>query len=254
MRSASTRDYHKIHPVVAGGSPPADQSSRGKSKPCHDEQLPVTAPLPYAPAPLPPPPGRRRSPCCRCVCWTLLVLVVLVIALGATAGILYLVFKPKIPDFHVDRLTATRFDVNATSMAVTDAFEVDVTATNPNRRIGVYYDGGEVAASFNGTELCRGPFPTMYQGHRTTVRPRVTLRGETSLDSAVAAQLVRQQQAGFVPLAVRARVPIRIKFGAVKLWKMTGKANCHLVVDSLQPGTRLRIRSNSCSFKLKLKD
>jgi hypothetical protein len=246
------RDYHKIHPVVAGGSPP-DESSRGK-KPSHDDQqLPITAPPPYAPAPLPPPPSRkRRSRCCRCVCWTLLVVVLLVVALGATAGILYLVFRPKIPKFHVDRLTATRFDVNATSNAVTDAFDVDVTATNPNRRIGIYYDGGEVAASFNGTELCRGPFPTLYQGHRTTVRPRITLQGETRLDSEVAAQLIRQQQAGFVPLAVRARVPIRIKFGAVRLWKMTGKASCNLVVDSLQAGTRLRIRSNSCSFKLKL--
>lgn len=244
-------DYHRIHPVAGGSPPPPDQSSRGK-KPSHDDQLPVTAPPPYAPAPLPPPRRKRRSRCCRCVCWTLLIILALVVALGATAGILYLVFRPKIPNFHVDRLTVTRFDVNSTSMTVNGAFDVDVTATNPNRRIGIYYDGGEVTASFNGTELCRGPFPTMYQGHRTTVNPRVTLTGETRLDSDVVAQLARQQQAGFVPLTVRARVPIRIKFGAIKLWKMTGKANCNLVVDSLQAGTKLRIRSNSCSFKLKV--
>jgi hypothetical protein len=246
-------DYHRIHPVPGGSPPPPDQSSRGK-KPGHDDQqLPITAPSPYAPAPLPPPRRRKRhGRCCRCVCWTLLVVLALVVALGATAGILYLVFRPKIPNFRVDRLTVTRFDVNATSMTVNDAFDVDVIATNPNRRIGIYYDGGEVTASFNGTVLCSGPFPTLYQGHRTTVNPRVTLAGETRLDSAVAAQLLQQRQAGFVPLTVRARVPIRIKFGAVKLWKMTGKANCNLMVDSLQAGTQLRIRSNSCSFKLKV--
>ncbi|KAL6651792.1 hypothetical protein ACP70R_010717 [Stipagrostis hirtigluma subsp. patula] len=250
-------DYHRIHPVTVGSPPPPsappDQAS-GKKSGRHDEQqLPVTAPAPYAPAPLPPPRrSRRRSRCCRCVCWTLLAVAVLAVALGATAGILYLVFRPKIPNFHVDRLTVTRFDVNTTSMTVSDAFDVDVTATNPNRRIGIYYDGGEVTASFNGTELCSGAFPAMYQGHRTTVRPRISLAGETRLDSAVAGQLVQQQQAGFVPLTVRARVPIRIKFGAIKLWKMTGKANCNLVVDSLQAGTQLRIRSNSCSFKLKI--
>ena len=186
------------------------------------------------------------------MCCTLLVVILLVVALGATAGILYLVFRPKIPSFHVDRLTVTRFDVNTTSMTVTDAFDVEVTADNPNRRIGIYYDGGEVTASFNGTELCRGAFPTLYQGHRTTVHPRISLAGETRLDSAVARQLMQQQQAGFVPLTVRARVPIRIKFGAIKLWKMTGKANCNLVVDSLQARTQLRIRSNNCSFKLKI--
>jgi hypothetical protein len=51
---------------------------------------------------------------------------------------------------------------------------------------------------------------------------------------------------------VRARVPIRIKFGAVRLWTMTGKANCNLVVDNIQAGTQLSIRSNSCTFKLKI--
>jgi hypothetical protein len=251
-------DYHRIHPVTVGSPPPPPpppsappEQARGK-KPSHDQlqlQLPVTAP-----APLPPPPRRRRhSRCCRCVCRTLLAVLALVVALGATAGVLYLVFRPKIPNFRVDRLTVTRFDVNTTTMTVTDAFDVDVTATNPNKRIGIYYGGGgEVTASFNGTQLCRGGFPALYQGHRTTVRPRVSLAGETRLDSAVAGQLLQQQQAGFVPLTVRARVPIRIKFGAVKLWKMTGKANCNLVVDNIQAGTQLRIRSNSCSFKLKI--
>lgn len=248
-------DYHRIHPVTVGSPPqpsaPPDQAN-GK-KPSHDQQqLPITAPPPYAPAPLAPPRRKRHSRCCRCVCCTLIAVLVLVVALGATAGILYLVFKPKIPKFHVDRLTVSRFDVNTTAMTVTDAFEVEVTSDNPNKRIGIYYDGGEVTASFNGTELCRGAFPALYQGHRSTVRPRISLAGETRLDSAVAAQLVQQQQAGFVPLTVRARVPIRIKFGAIKLWKMTGKARCSLVVDSLQAGTQLRIRSNSCSFKLKL--
>nr|AAT69623.1 hypothetical protein [Oryza sativa Japonica Group] len=57
---------------------------------------------------------------------------------------------------------------------------------------------------------------------------------------------------GFVPLTVWARVPIRIKFGAIKLWKMTGKATCNLVVDNLVAGRRIQIRSNNYSFKLKV--
>lgn len=248
-------DYHRIHPVTVGSPPPPSAPpEQGKKPSSHDQlQLPITAPPPYAPAPLPPPPRRKRhSRCCRCVCWTLLAVVLLVVALGATAGILYLVFRPKIPNFHVDRLTVTRFDVNTTTMAVTDAFDVYVTANNPNKRIGIYYDGGEVTASFNGTQLCSGAFPALYQGHRTTVRPNISLAGETRLDSAVARQLLQQRESGFVPLTVRARVPIRIKFGLIKLWKMTGKANCNLVVDNIQAGTQLRIRSNSCSFKLKI--
>ncbi|KAM0825344.1 hypothetical protein ACQ4PT_069625 [Festuca glaucescens] len=248
-------DYHRVHPVIAGSPLPAPEQGKDKLPPSatHGEQvLPITAPPPYATAPMRVPRRKRHSRCCRCVCWTLVVAIVLVVALGATAGILYAVFRPKIPTFNVDRLTVTRFDVNTTTAVVTDAFEVQVTSNNPNRRIGVYYDGGEVTAFFNGTELCSGAFPALYQGHRTTVRPLITLQGETRLDSAVAAQLAQQQQAGFIPLTVNARVPIRIKFGVLKLWKMTGKARCNLVVDRLQAETRLRIRSNSCSFKLKI--
>ncbi|XP_052166141.1 uncharacterized protein LOC127782904 [Oryza glaberrima] len=69
----------------------------------------------------------------------------------------------------------------------------EVTATSPNRRIGIYYDSLEVTASFNGTELCRGGFPTLYQGHRSTVRPVILLAGETragqrrGVEAAVAA-------------------------------------------------------------------
>ncbi|KAG8066720.1 hypothetical protein GUJ93_ZPchr0004g39397 [Zizania palustris] len=248
----ATADYHRIHPVSVGS--PAPGYGKGRKVSHEEQELPINAPPPqYSATPLPPPRRRKRhGRCCRCLCWTLLVVLVVAVAIGATAGILYAVFKPKIPDFHVDRLTATRFDVNARSQTVSDAFEVEVTATNPNKRIGIYYDGGEVTASFNGTELCRGAFPTLYQGHLTTVRPRISLAGETRLDSDVAAQLLLQQQAGFVPLTVRARVPIRIKFGAIKLWKMTGKARCILVVDNLLPGRQLRIRSNNCSFKLKV--
>ena len=248
--------YHRVHPVIVDGAPPpVPEQNKDKLPPPpsggYGDRLPITAPAPGAPAPLKAPRRKRHSRCCRCVCCTLLVLIVLVVALGATAGILYAVFRPKIPTFRVERLTATRFDVNTTSMTVSDAFEVQVITDNPNRRIGVYYNGGWVAASFNGTELCRGAFPALYQGHRSTVRPLITLQGETRLDSAVAAQLAQQRQAGFVPLTVTARVPIRIKFGALKLWTMTGKARCSLVVDSLEAGTRLRIRSNSCTFKLK---
>ena len=70
------------------------------------------------------------------------------------------------------------------------------------------------------------------------MRPVILFAGETRLDIAVAAKLLQQQQAGFVPLTVWARVPIRIKFGAIKLWKMTGKATCNLVVDNLVAGRR----------------
>ncbi|EEC83928.1 hypothetical protein OsI_30005 [Oryza sativa Indica Group] len=63
----------------------------------------------------------------------------------------------------------------------------EVTATSPNRRIGIYYNSLEVTALFNGTELCRGGFPTLYQGHRHPARRRDTAGQRRGGEAAIAA-------------------------------------------------------------------
>ena len=64
------------------------------------------------------PPKRRRSCCCRFMCWTLSILLILIIAIAITIGILYLVFRPKLPKYSVDQLQlvhkAWRFVWNST--------------------------------------------------------------------------------------------------------------------------------------------
>uniref|UniRef100_A0A0E0PFT3 Late embryogenesis abundant protein LEA-2 subgroup domain-containing protein n=1 Tax=Oryza rufipogon TaxID=4529 RepID=A0A0E0PFT3_ORYRU len=191
-------DYHRIHPVGVDSPPPAPDSQqqvgKGRSTASYgaaaDHQAtPVRAGPAAAAAAAVQEPRAAVLPV-RVLCWTLLAVL-------ALAGL-----EPE----PADR---------------------EVTATSPNRRIGIYYDSLEVTASFNGTELCRGGFPTLYQGHRHPARRRDTAGQRRGGEAA--------QQVGFVPLTVWARVLIRIKFGTIKLWKMTGKATCNLVVDNLIP-------------------
>ncbi|XP_072970556.1 NDR1/HIN1-like protein 6 [Typha angustifolia] len=238
-------DHQRIHPADVESPPPSapvalDAFSRSQKSGATD-RLP----------PLQPPSKKKRSRCFRCLCWSLLALVLLILLIGAIVGILYLVFRPKIPKYSVDRLTISDFSVDA-NLTAHATFNVTVTGRNPNRRIGIYYeDGSSLSAWYNGTSLCAGEFPVFYQGHRNTTVVDVILNGETKLDGGLITDLQQQQEKGFIPLAVKGDVPIKVKFGSWKLVKLTAKVRCNVVINSLTSGSRISLRSSSCTFKVK---
>ncbi|CAI0555344.1 unnamed protein product [Linum tenue] len=267
-----TDQNKKIHPVtnqedIEAAVPTAPLVPRGSSKSDHGDPAAASAPPPLPSYPLPfnrrskPPKSTRpRRGCtfCRCLCWTLSILLVLIIAVAATAGILYLVFRPKLPDYSIDRLEITqltlRNDTATAAASLAAAFDVTITARNPNKRIGIYYEGGSrIGVFFSGTQLCQGSLPKFYQGHRNTTVLNVPLAGESRDAAALFGEMQREQQAnGFVPLDLRVRQPVRIKVGKLKLMKVRFVVRCRLNVDSLAANNRIRIRNSSCKFRLRL--
>ncbi|KAJ6841278.1 uncharacterized protein M6B38_307790 [Iris pallida] len=253
-------DQQKIHPVDVEAAPlpasspsaplvPHDLQRSDKGDPV-EQYPPYRRTLPLAP-PLSPPKRRRsrKSCCCKCFCWTVLSLLLLIVLVVATLGILYVVFKPKIPKYSVDRLRVTAFDVDA-NLTAHATFAVTVTARNPNKRVGIYYEeGSRLNVLYSGFDLCSGSFPVFYQGHHNTSVVTVELMGETKVGGDLMAALQQQQQTGTVPLEFRGEVPVRVKFGALKLWKMTSKVRCDLVVDSLNANNQISIKSSNCKFK-----
>ncbi|PKA52055.1 Putative syntaxin-24 [Apostasia shenzhenica] len=251
---------NKIYPYeVETGNPsaPLVPSAAARS----EDKLEPTAP----PLTQPPPPHRtipvthaaapkkkRSCCCCRFLCWTILILILLAVAVAATAGILYLVFDPKIPKYSVDRLQITAFSVDA-NLTAKAAFDLTVTARNPNKRIGIYYvDGSQLNVWYEETRLCTGWFPVFYQGHRNTTTVTVKLAGEAELGRELSSALEQQQQTGSVPLLFKGDVPVKVKVGALKLWKMKARVRCDLVVNSLTAGNSINIKTSNCKFRLKL--
>ncbi|CAD5191025.1 unnamed protein product [Musa acuminata subsp. malaccensis] len=232
---------HRIHPAAVDVESPLPSPSQAAKSGENDQQQPKSSRR------------RRRSRCCRCLCCTALTLVVLIIAIGATVGILYLVFRPKIPKYSVDRLTLSNFTVDDDT-TISATFNLTVTARNPNRRIGIYYGhGSHLSAWYNGTRLCTGAFPVFYQGHRNTTVVSLLLAGETQLGSGLLQELQQQQQqTGTVLLDFRGSVPVRVKLGRLKLPKVSFKVRCNIVVNSLSSSNSISLRSSHCKFKLKL--
>jgi hypothetical protein len=248
-------DHQKIHPVAhdveAPHTPRAPLVPPGTTKSDGAEQYPPlrrTIPVTHAK-----PPKRRRSCCCRCFCWTISLLLLLVIIIGAVIGILYLVFQPKLPKFSIDKLQVTQF-TTGTDDSLNSTFDVTVTARNPNKKIGIYYeDGSQISGWYTGTKLCEGALPKFYQGHRNTTVLILSLTGQTQNATGLVSELQQQQQeTGNIPIDIKGNQPVRVKLGKLKLFEVKFKVSCRLLVDAISANNEITIQSSSCKFRLRL--
>lgn len=194
---------------------------------------------------------RRSSCCCRVFCWTLGVLALVVFLLAAAAGILYLVFRPEAPKYSIEEIAISGFNLTSPS-AISPEFDVTVRAQNPNDKIGIYYGkGSSVSVSYSDVNLCNGKLPAFYQPSNNVTVFQTALKGSNILlTSAVNAALAGEQKQGEVPFSIRMKVPVKIKFGAVKTWTITVKVTCEVAVDGLT--TSSKIVSSDCKKSLKI--
>ncbi|CAN6304752.1 unnamed protein product [Urochloa humidicola] len=271
-------DHQRIHPVdleagnrpsvplVPNGSFRSDKGDPAQAQPAtnnlHQQQTqrghgPLPPPprraAPPAP-PLPPPKRHGRGCCCRFLCCIVITLIILAVLVAAAAAALYFVFKPQAPRYSVDRLSVSAFQVDPSTLTAHASFDVAVTATNPNARIGIYYErGSSLSVWYESYRLARGSLPAFYQGHRNTTALAIAMAGEVQLGSAVVSGLQSAERAGAVPLVFRADVPVRIELGTLKLWKFTSRVRCDLVVDRLMDlSNPIKIKASNCKFSFKL--
>ncbi|GMY12733.1 NDR1/HIN1-like protein 6 [Fagus crenata] len=246
-------DHHqRIHPVVNVEAPPTaplvphGSSTSEKASPV---QL-IRPPIPVIHAK--PPKSSTSSSCCKCICWTISLLLLLLVIIGATVGILYLVFQPKLPTYSVDSLKISRLGLNF-DMSLYAEFDVKITAYNPNNKIGIYYEkGGKLSVWYTNTKLCDGVLPKFYQGHQNKTLLQVALTGQTQYGSTLMTALQQQQQTGRIPLDLKVDAPVAIKLGKLKLMKVRVLGECLLVVDSLSANNAITIKASNCRYRLKL--
>ncbi|KAG8092073.1 hypothetical protein GUJ93_ZPchr0012g22203 [Zizania palustris] len=248
-------------PLVPGGSLRSDKGNPGAATGSADRQpprptqthLPPSQPPRRVAPPVPlPPPKRRRGCCCRFICCVVVTVVVLAVLAAAAVGALYLAFDPKAPRYSVDRLSVSAFQVDL-MLTATARFDVTVTAANPNSRIGIYYEhGSSLSVWYESIRLAQGTLPAFYQGHHNTTVLAIVMAGQAQLGTAVMSALQDAQRTGAVPLLFRADVPVRVELGSLKLWKVTSRVRCDLVVDSLGVNSPINIKASNCKFSLKL--
>lgn len=246
-------DYQRIHPARNVEAPPTVPLFRHGSLPS-EKGISVQ----HQPPPLRAIPdigvksATGRSCLCRCICWTISLIVLLLIIVAATIGILYLVFEPKLPKYSVDRLRITDLRLNF-DMTLYAAFNVKITANNPNEKIGIYYEkGGKISVSYAKTRLCQGALPRFYQGHRNVTALDLKLTGQAQSGTTLMNAIQQQQQTGQIPLDLNVEAPVAIKLGRLKMRKVRILGDCLLTVDSLSANSMIRIKASDCKYRLKL--
>ncbi|XP_062107714.1 NDR1/HIN1-like protein 6 [Humulus lupulus] len=252
-------DHQRIHPardVEAPATAEVPLVPRGVTKSDNGDPVaqPYAAPFRRTiPVIHSKPPKKRRSCLCRFLCSIVLLITFLIIAVAIAGGVMYLVFRPKLPKYTVDKLQITQFNMsNDQSLSAT--FDVTITATNPNKKIGIYYESGSrISVWYVATKLSEGALPKFYQGHRNTTQLVVPLSGQTQNAAGLLGALQQQQQQiGYIPIVLRVRQPVRVKLGKLKLFKVKFLVRCKLNVDSLSANNDIRIRNSSCKFRFRL--
>ncbi|XP_004299452.1 PREDICTED: protein YLS9 [Fragaria vesca subsp. vesca] len=247
---------------VASSTIPREMNKKGPSTTPVDQQrhLPlgsrsshVAHTIPVIPAePKQPEKRSSSSTCCRCICWALSILLLVLIIIGATAGILYLIFRPKLPSYSVNSLKISDLRLNL-DMSLYAKFDVKITAENPNKKIGIYYEqGGQLSVWYTNMRLCEGALPKFYQGHQNKTVLNVALTGQNQYGSTLMNALQQQQQTGSIPLDLKVNAPVAIELGTLKLRKVRILGKCLLVVDSLTTNNFISIKADNCRFRLKL--
>ncbi|KAL3724959.1 hypothetical protein ACJRO7_030036 [Eucalyptus globulus] len=185
-------DQRKIHPVA-------------------DLDLPSTMPLvppgaPDHPVIVPSRPPRTRSCFYKCWCWIICLLVVLLLVVLATTAILYAIFQPKLLKLNID-------------LTLYAKFKVQIKASNPNKRIGIYYDkGGWLTVWYENDKLMPRFLAYILPG------------GKTRSGSTLMNALQEQQQRGRIPLSLNVDAPVTVKVGRLKLRKVRILGKCLFVV------------------------
>ncbi|KAK7306752.1 hypothetical protein VNO77_44708 [Canavalia gladiata] len=196
----------------------------------------------------------RRSRCCCCLCWFISIVFSLVVLLAIAAGVFYFVFRPKAPDYAIERVAVKGMNLTSPSFtaALSPEFDVTVRADNGNSKIGIYYeDGSSVEMFYNDARLCDGSLPVFYQPSNNVTMFEMVLRGnDIALTASDQTALVNDVAKRSVPLTLKLRAPVKIKVGSVKTWKITVSIDCDVTVDQLT--AKARVVNKDCRYRLAL--
>ncbi|XVF46389.1 hypothetical protein PTKIN_Ptkin03bG0022900 [Pterospermum kingtungense] len=193
----------------------------------------------------------RRSTCRRCCCCLLTTILVLLLVAAIAAAIVYFVFKPESPNYSVESVAITGFNLTSSS-PLSPEFDVTVRAHNPNDKIGIYYEkGSSVKVYYQDVNLCNGALPAFYQPTNNVTLFKTALKGSAiELTSAALRTLSDEQNKGTVPFNLKLRAPVKLKVGSVKTWKITVKVTCKITVDKLTAASK--IVSKDCDYGVDL--
>jgi hypothetical protein len=142
-----------------------------------------------------------------CNCLTILITIFLLLL----AIFLLVCFKPKKPTFSVQQLEIQ--NITLSGQLINSTIQITLLSTNPNQRVGIYFDQFSVYATFNNTKITGEtiikPF-TQRELERKLLY--ISLIGNGVLDPSISYEMGQDIIFGELSLAIQANGQLHWKF------------------------------------------
>ncbi|KVI08056.1 NDR1/HIN1-like protein 10 [Cynara cardunculus var. scolymus] len=101
------------------------------------------------------------------------IIIACVIIIGTIVFIMWLVLRPQVPQFRVDSLTLSNFNLSSNSL-ISGNWDARLTVRNPNSKIVLYYDHIEAAVFYKSESISETTVPPFVQGKKNETAVRAT--------------------------------------------------------------------------------
>lgn len=152
------------------------------------------------------------------------MMIALFIIAGTILFIIWLVLRPRIPQFHVDSLSVSGFNIS--SSQVTGNWDVQFAVRNPNKKLSVYYDHIEASVYYRNALLSQKTLPPFKQGTKNQTALRATLVADSIYVDGDANDIAAHRTSGSVSFNVRVLSIVRFKDGAWRARRRVMRVLC----------------------------
>ncbi|KAK2969123.1 hypothetical protein RJ640_017238 [Escallonia rubra] len=141
------------------------------------------------------------------------VLIASVIIAGTVVFIVWLVVRPRIPQFRVDSVALSNF--NSSSSLLTGNWDVRLTVRNPNSKANLAYDDINALMYYRRASLAETMIPPFAQGTKNVTAVRATFAAAgTYVDRWVLDGINADRASGKVDYTLMIMARVRFKAGA----------------------------------------
>ncbi|XP_019193969.1 PREDICTED: protein YLS9 [Ipomoea nil] len=244
------RVYPSSKPAANGATAAAAGGGANPSFPANKAQLyNATRPV-YRPQP-----SRRRHKrgcCCCCFLWTTFIVITVVI-LAAIAGVIfYFLYRPEQPNFAVNSLHLSQFNVSSTTL--TSKLNISVSARNPNKKLTYFYDPITISTFSGDIPVGTGSFPAFEHGTKNTTTLKTTI--STSKQTLDAGDISKLKSKKTLPLTLKLETKVKVKVGGLKTKKVGIRVTCdgiHVNVPGGKSPSKATTSNVDCKVDLRIK-
>ncbi|XP_004301934.1 PREDICTED: protein YLS9-like [Fragaria vesca subsp. vesca] len=157
-----------------------------------------------------------------------IAMVFLFVIFGSLLLIIWLILRPKIPDFRVDSFTVTNLNVSSSRQALTGTWSVGFDVFNPNKKMTIEYDGIGASVFYRSGFISETRVPPFQQGKRVRSAVNATLSAANSfVDDRVASGINADRAArGLVSFNIKLLARVQFRKGGWRLRRRLLRVLC----------------------------